>query len=652
MLKVIDLNGVHYPVEGTTTLEEQLSSDDKLTVKIPYTELNSKFIDQLGANWRVKGVKGYDDETEYVIKYITRKTIGKKPNIELKCVLYGIELLNTKRYYNYHEGEFSLAEVMRTIFSGVDLNYRIVDPYDTNIFMESYGDGQSVLEIFNTAIELWQMEFVIVGNTVEIYKYVVRKPEYILHDNINAKNVSMEEDGTNFFTYVRAYGDINEGEPLQDAGVTYVYTHPLANVAMIGRKEAPPIKLINNDDTSPNADVIRGQLKQMCEDLVNNSLRITLITDFLTLIDYPEAKPRIADEITFKATNIKYETVVRLIGITTDRTNKGTVLKQNVTFGDEPLRKRHASNINFAAQFIQDLQNNKAKISSDMLDSAIQVATQLLLNVRTELKFTDANGIIAVNKNNANEVVVFNSAGLGISNDGGKTFRNAITGEGIVADYITSGTLNTKLITIEGTTGAFSISGDKFSAIDPNNPEKFVEIVPGQITIGGGGLTVFRPDGVTSLSNGLLQSEYAIYPYDPPFISQNANGVNRIWQEGPFYVSTKGIYDEVGDFYTQNAYRFKHTGRYLLIDYYVKVNNGAGMFVRVEEFSVTAGVTPFDPVMKGFVYNAAEPYGSFKIDLGPPTKKERKFYIKIKGNSQGTANSQFGVRFTKMALDE
>lgn len=652
MLRIIDFDGRHYPIEGTTTLEEQLSSDEKLTVNIPFTENNSKFIDQVRTKWRIKGVKGFDDDTEYVVDFLNKTTVGKSPKLELKCSLYGIEMMRNERYYDYHDTGYSLDSVLKAVFKDISLNYSIVDDYDHNITMESFGDGQSVLEIFKEALELWQMEFIIVGKTVQIYKYVVRKPDYILHDNINAKNVTIEEDGTNFVTYVRAYGDINEGEPLKTAGVQYTYKHPLADVPFIGKKEAPPIKLINNDNTSPSASVIRGQLEQMCKDLVDNSQKITVTADFLALKDYPEAYPRIADEITLKATNLKYETVVRLIGITTTRTSKGEVINQTVTFGDEPLRKRHASNINFAAQFIQQLQENKTKISSDMLDSAVQVATRLLLNVRTELKFTDANGIIAVNKNNSDEVVVFNSAGLGISDDGGQTFKNAITGAGIVADYITSGTLNTKLITIEGTTGAFSISGDKFSAIDPSNPKKFVEIVPGQITIGGGGLTVFRPDGVTSLTNGLLESEYAIYPYDPPFSGLNASGAPRIWREGIFYITTKGIYDEVGDYYTQNAYRFKHTGSYLIIDFYVKVNDGAGMFVRVEEFATPAGVTTFEPMGKGFVNNAAEPYATFKIDLGKPTKKERKFYIKIKGNSQGSANSQFGIRFTKMALDD
>ncbi|TDM48206.1 hypothetical protein ETI08_03445 [Macrococcoides goetzii] len=615
MLRIIDLNGKHYPVEGTTTLEEQLSSDEKLTVRIPYSENNSKFIDQVSSKWRIKGVKGHDDNTEYIVDIISRSTVGKKPKLELKCTLYGIELMRNKRYYDYHDTGYSLSGVMNAVFKDMPLTYRIVDDYDHNIEMESFGDGQSVLEIFSTAIELWEMEFVINGNVVEIYKHVVRRPNYILHDNINAKNVNLEEDGTNFYTYVRAYGDINDGEPLSTAGVSTSYTHPLANVAMIGKKEAPPIKLINNDNTSPYASVIREQLQQMAKDLVDNSLKITVTADFIALKDYPEAFPRIADEITFRATNINYEVVVRLIGITTDRTSKGEILKQTVTFGDQPIVKRHVSNINFAAQFISDLHNNKTKISNTMLDSAIQVATQMLLNARTELKFTEASGIWAVNKQNPQEVVVYNSAGLGISDDGGTTFRNAITGAGIVADAITSGTLDTRLLTISGTTGVFTISGDRLLAVDPNNSNKWVEIAPGQVTINGGGLTVNRPDGgVPTIINGMNSMSFSVWRYHPQFMGP------EVLIDGAYF-RTKST-----NVQTFDAFSVVHNTRYLFIVLEVKMGGSD---------TVSGGV-----YVKGFGNTDIYQYqlftgtntrnATFKIDLGVPTGQRKYFYLQMK----------------------
>lgn len=631
MLRIIDLNGKHYPVEGTTTLEEQLSSDEKLTVRIPYSENNSKFIDQVSSKWRIKGVKGYDDNTEYIVDIISRSTVGKKPKLELKCTLYGIELMRNKRYYDYHDTGYSLSGVMNAVFKDIPLTYRIVDDYDYNIEMESFGDGQSVLEIFSTAIELWEMEFVINGNVVEIYKHVVRRPNYILHDNINAKNVNLEEDGTNFWTYVRAYGDINEGEPLNTAGVSTSYTHPLANVAMIGKKEAPPIKLINNDNTSPYADVIKGQLEQMAKDLIDNSLKITVTADFIALKDYPEAFPRIADEITFRATNINYEVIVRLIGITTERTNKGEILKQTVTFGDQPIVKRHVSNINFAAQFISDLHANKVKISNTMLDSAIQVATQMLLNARTELKFTEASGIWAVNKQNPQEVVVYNSAGLGISDDGGTTFRNAITGAGIVADAITSGTLDTKLLTIAGTTGVLVISGDTLNITNPDNPSQFLEMSPKGAFFKGGFITIETSSGRKVVENGYVKGNKAVsdtlpYSYGPDVSLGTGSGSQYI-------VTTSDTYQHCAFF------SFSHEARYLRVRVTLNtLSSAAAGRARIRSGGVYSNEVRTSSSTPGVEYGQV-----LTLDLGEPLDYGATRFAYVEFRKEGISGS-LGIR--------
>src|SRR5690625_179099 len=47
-------------------------------------------------------------------------------------------------------------------------------------------------------------------------------------------------------------------------------------------------------------------------------------------------------------------------------------------------------------------------------------------------------------------VTLFNSAGLGVSRDGGATFENAITGDGINTNLLTAGSINTDQIVIQG----------------------------------------------------------------------------------------------------------------------------------------------------------------------------------------------------------
>src|SRR5699024_10946345 len=57
-----------------------------------------------------------------------------------------------------------------------------------------------------------------------------------------------------------------------------------------------------------------------------------------------------------------------------------------------------------------------------------------------QLVFSE-NGILAIDKNNPNLVTLFNSAGIGVSSDGGATFGQALTGNGLNADYVYTGTM-------------------------------------------------------------------------------------------------------------------------------------------------------------------------------------------------------------------
>src|SRR5699024_4741118 len=100
----------------------------------------------------------------------------------------------------------------------------------------------------------------------------------------------------------------------------------------------------------------------------------------------------------------------------------------------------HQSNISTAVKDIKDLLDGKKVLPYSVLNESVKNATKALRDAQTELTFSD-NGILAVDKNDPNLVTLFNSAGLGVSNDGGNTFENAITGEGINASTIYTGTM-------------------------------------------------------------------------------------------------------------------------------------------------------------------------------------------------------------------
>src|SRR5699024_2844987 len=119
---------------------------------------------------------------------------------------------------------------------------------------------------------------------------------------------------------------------------------------------------------------------------------------------------------------------------------KGDVLDVNYTFGTQGIVKRHQSKLNTAIKDITSLLEGKIQLPYSVLDDAVKNATKALQDEQTQLIFSD-NGILAVDKNNLNLVTLFNSAGIGVSKDGGATFGQALTGQGLNVDYVYTGTM-------------------------------------------------------------------------------------------------------------------------------------------------------------------------------------------------------------------
>src|SRR5699024_9443843 len=109
-------------------------------------------------------------------------------------------------------------------------------------------------------------------------------------------------------------------------------------------------------------------------------------------------------------------------------------------FGSEGLAKRHQSKLSTAIKDITSLLEGKIQLPYSVLDDAVKNATKALKDAQTQLVFSE-NGILAIDKNNPNLVTLFNSAGIGVSSDGGATFGQALTGQGLNVDYVYTGTM-------------------------------------------------------------------------------------------------------------------------------------------------------------------------------------------------------------------
>src|SRR5699024_5873380 len=300
---------------------------------------------------------------------------------------------------------------------------------------QGLGGGETRLEMFKRALERYKGEFRIVGNTVYIEKLIGRDTQFQYRYRLNASNIVMENDATSLYTYVKGFGDYEDGEDggWENANLVREYTSPLAQ--LIGKRHAPPIK----DGRISDVQTMDKALKT----LVDESLKLSVSADIhdLRRQGYPLAQPELGDRVFLIDERIGLDEEVRVVDMQITRNWRGEVIDLKLTFGSESITKRYQSNLQMAIKDIQDVMSGNKKIPYSVLDNAVLRATEALRAAETELKFTNS-GILAIDKNNPNLVTIFNSAGLGVSRDGGATFENAITGDGINASVVTAGILH------------------------------------------------------------------------------------------------------------------------------------------------------------------------------------------------------------------
>ncbi|GIO25157.1 phage tail protein [Oceanobacillus sp. J11TS1] len=440
---VRDLNGREYHLQATTTHEFELNGHQSLTFEVLPTKVNSKFINDISEMWEVID----DDNVVHKIVRCQKQGVGphspdkKRLKVKIKAIPLFFDTLNSCKRIEKEYNEHMTAQLaFSRVFEGLPFEFVIVGKFDA-VQWEGFGGGESRLETFKRALERYKMEFRIVGNIVYLERRVGRDTSIQYRHKLNASNIAMEIDGTGFWTYAIGYGDYgNEGEgegetsDWQNAKLVREYTSPLAKIPGIGIRQAPSIK----DGRITSKTTMDKGLKE----LVEESLKVSVSADIHDLRNqgYPIGQSQVGDRVFLIDERIGLDDEVRIVSQSITKDWKGDVIAENITFGSEGIAKRHQSNINAATKQINELIEGRRKLPFSVLDEAVKNATKALQNAQTELIF-GGNGIVAKDKKNPNYLTLFNSAGVGVSDDGGNTFRQAITGQGINASTIVTGTM-------------------------------------------------------------------------------------------------------------------------------------------------------------------------------------------------------------------
>lgn len=391
------------------------------------SKTNEKFIRELDALWTITD----DGNTSYKIAYFKRKGEGNKQTVTLKATPSFFDDLDNDRHYVRKDEHLTAQSCFDFILSGTDYEFRLVGSFHA-VQWQGLGDGETKLKSFKRALKRYNAEFEIVGNIVYIRNLVGNDTQFQYRHGLNASNVTKEVDAKEYWTYAKGFGNYEDGKE-DEAKLLEEYTSPLA--AVLGKRHAPPIK----DGRVTNVDTMKASLKR----LVDESLVVSVSADIHDLRNqgYPLAQAKVGDRVFLTDERIGFDEEVRVIALSVTKNWRGKVIDAKITFGSRNLTKRHQSKIQTATDNITEVMEGRKEIPFSALAKAAKQATLDLQNVQTEIQTPTSGGLLAVNKDNPNLVVLFNSAGIGISEDGGATFKTSMTGAGIVADTITTGTL-------------------------------------------------------------------------------------------------------------------------------------------------------------------------------------------------------------------
>ena len=185
----------------------------------------------------------------------------------------------------------------------------------------------------------------------------------------------------------------------------------------------------------------------------------------------------------------------------------------------------------------------KGVINTDTLQNSININNELVFKSQNEEIFQDSTGLTLTDKRDPSKRTKLTSGGLFISTDGGVTWKNAVRGEGVATQYLTSGSINTNNIAIYDGAHA-SFRWDKYGInaydatreIDPNTNQ---EILKGIIT---NNFVRFDQYGVYGIKGTPSDDD----PYNPQKETTvggiTAVGEDKIWRDALFGMTWKGFF--------------------------------------------------------------------------------------------------------------
>ncbi|EMW9184717.1 MAG: phage tail protein [Enterococcus faecalis] len=440
MVQFIDTDGNTFIALADISFVRSLNGEKSISGTI-YT--NNDVLHRIDRGWQVE----FENE-KYYLTYAMPTDYGNNITVEFDAIHEFFFRMGKSCVYDTLNGSNTAKAYLDFIFKNSGFTYSLAATIPA-FEKENFG-MKNRLALFNDFINSTNTEFQIIGNNLYIVDKIGSDLSTIVRKGFNMQELGLEHNISDFVTYAKGFGAYKDPNDVTKGRLIVEYTSPLAEI--YGKLEADPIV----DERYTKEDSFLEHLKEIVES--SYSISVNLTVEDLRKVGYQYGLPEPGDYIMAVNEQLGFQQKIRIVGVTENFNVTGDLIENNITCNSLNLvdKKNQADASN--AQSWSDISNGIKPIPNEWLTAAIQQATSDLINSQTEVKYAKT-GILAIDKNDSNKIVILNSAGIGISTDGGKSFENAITANGINASAINTGIL--KAIAIEGVT----ISGSVITSI-------------------------------------------------------------------------------------------------------------------------------------------------------------------------------------------
>lgn len=435
MLIITDISGATEALTGYTALKRHrnVSGEKTLAFLVLPTSQNAHSFPMV----QEESIVEFDGEP-FRIKQVSEKPKGATYYKEVVAVHTFFDLIDDYIYGTY-TGSKTFDAALHYVLDGTAYTWDIVDTFLAQDW-ENFGDDNR-LALFQSVLKRYGAEFTLAGTRLTFRTKIGNASDYQFRYNYNVKTLNRDVNTNNLSTYIKGYGKQNEDG-------TYVveseYTSP--NSAVFGIRHAKPVR----DERYTTLAGLNARLQ--AEIIDEPELSITIDFADMRRAGFPYDVPNEGDDVFLIYEPIGIDVEARIMEIDEEFTEASDLpIKTSVTLAN--FRN------NLTDTFVDFSKTQKAvnnaidpsgKVRYNVLDDAVKRATEALQSAQTELEFT--NGIIARDKTNPNFLVLLNSAGIGISKDGGATFKEAITSDGFVLSAGAIGQLSANNIQIGAAT--------------------------------------------------------------------------------------------------------------------------------------------------------------------------------------------------------